>query len=164
MATIPEVQEIEGERWSFLVKSRSRPTHKPWRVDLEAYTWNGACDCEDFHFSREPDLRRGAKASDDLRCHHILRARSYLFEEIFPKLAVAMGGPKMASPGAGYSPSTRVKHDLKAIQNVGDLIALRTMIDAQIEERLEHHGTDKQNRGNQREPQRPAPKIYHLKN
>ena len=159
MPTTEECTPVEGMRWTFDIKSRSRPTQKPWRVDLEAYHWNGACDCEDFRFNKESDLSHGAKPSDDYRCYHILTARSYVMEEIFPLLAKALGGPTMAEPGAGESQMTQAKKAIRALQgHVPNLIELRQMITGLIDECYEDQ-TDSQPSP---EPQRPAQKIYHL--
>lgn len=160
MAEIKEVTPIEGERWSFHVHSRSRPGLRH-RVDLEAYNWNGACDCEDFNFNREPDLRRGAAAHDDWRCYHLRVARSFVMEEVFPMLAKAMGGPKMPTPGAGQSTLTRAKRSIKDIKDVGDLISLRNEITALIDEQIDHE-SDHPDSNPSRESQRPAPKVYNL--
>lgn len=159
MPTIEECKPVSGERWIFEIKSRSRPTQKPWRVDLEAYNWNGACDCEDFRFSREKDLTLGAKPGDDYRCYHILTARSYVMEEIFPKLAMALGGPRMPTPGEGTSAKTRAREAIKALRgDVANLMEMRQLITGQIEESYEEQ-TDSDSSP---EPKRTPPKIYHL--
>lgn len=159
MPTIEECKPVEGERWIFEIKSRSRPTQKPWRVDLEAYNWNGACDCEDFRMSREKDLTLGAKPGDDYRCYHILTARSYVLEEVFPLLAKALGGPKMPTPGEGTSAMTRAKDAIRGLQGrVSNLMELRQMITGLIDECYEEQ-TDSQP---DPKPERPAQKIYHL--
>lgn len=157
-----EVQPIEGKRWCFRVHSRSRPElfHE---VDLEAYTWNGACACENFMFAHAPELERGAKASDDMRCYHIITARSYVMEYVFPKLALAMGGPKMATAGEGESAATRAKQAIKSIRDVSLLMELRQLITGQIDEVV---GRDYENASNPKqsaEPRRSAQKVYHLK-
>ncbi len=84
-----EVTPIEGETFTFMVSSRSRPS-APHRVEIDAYGFNGACSCESHKFRNEPKLCRGAKAEDALRCVHIRRARSYFLDEILPVIAKSL--------------------------------------------------------------------------
>lgn len=84
-----EIKPEEGSWVVYFVHSRTRASIY-WRVDLEAYDWNGACDCEHFKFHCEPNLVRGAKASDDFRCYHIKMARSHVMDEVFPTLLEAI--------------------------------------------------------------------------
>lgn len=164
-SAMQEVTPVEGMRWTFHVRSRSRPTQKPWVVDLEAYNWSGACDCEDFHFSREPDLKAGAKAGDDYRCYHILVCRSYVMEEIFPKLAQALGGPRMPTPGEGAGARTRARELIESIKTVPGLMELRQLITGRIDELTDNEHqepTGEPDPDAEPKPQRAAQKIYHL--
>ncbi len=81
-----DVERIAGETFSFFVASESRAT-SPHRVEIDAYHFNGACSCPDFKCRKEPKLSRGAKPSDELRCRHVRKARSYFLDEILPILA-----------------------------------------------------------------------------
>lgn len=157
-----EVQIIEGKRWCFEVHSRSRPGQKH-EVDLEAYSWNGACACENFHFAHGKDLEHGAKPSDDLRCYHILTARSYVMEEIFPKLAKALGGPKMVNAGEGQSHQARAREAIQSVKDVGLLMQLRQLIDKQIDDIIGENEHETETDSNQdSEPERAPQKVYHL--
>lgn len=53
----------------------------PHLVDLSSYSGNGACDCRDFVFRKEPDLRLGRRPSPITRCKHIKAAREALLNE-----------------------------------------------------------------------------------
>lgn len=77
----PEVKPDEFEKHTFTVQSRSEAV-KPYRVYLDAYSWNGMCNCADFEFRFRPHLERGENPGDDKRCWHIKRARSYYLDEI----------------------------------------------------------------------------------
>lgn len=154
-----EVTIIEGKRWCFEVHSRSRPGQKH-EVDLEAYSWNGMCACENFHFAHGKDLEHGAKPSDDLRCYHILAARSYVMEEIFPKLAKALGGPRMQTAGEGPSPAHRAKEAILSVRDPGLLMQLKQIIDQQIDKLTgrDYEPNPEQSSESNRHPQ----KIYSL--
>src|SRR4051812_22136675 len=97
MPVVEDVEEIGHEHFRFYVISRADQTHKHL-VDLEGYRFNGWCGCERFKFACEPELSRGAKPDDRLRCWHIKRARSYFMDNILPKLAEALHGPKAPAP------------------------------------------------------------------
>lgn len=71
-------EPVPGERLTFRVASRSRP--KPWRVDLEAWGFNGECECEAFNFHHLPKLKADfleGRPARRRRCWHIQRAFEY---------------------------------------------------------------------------------------
>jgi hypothetical protein len=77
----PDVSPVSNEPGRFRVTSRSGRGSR--LVDLFMWSFNGACDCEDFEMRHAPKLRRGAAPAAALRCHHIRRAR-----ELFLDLAL----------------------------------------------------------------------------
>jgi len=88
-----EVTPIAGERFCYTVLSRS--TGGAWRVDLEAYGGNGACDCPNFQFACRPALENGARPSMSLRCYHIKRTILFAWDDLFPALLTAMTEGKL---------------------------------------------------------------------
>lgn len=80
------VTEIAGEFFRFHCGSRSSPG-KEYLVDLEENDWAGRCGCIHFEMKCQPKLNKGHAPCDGLRCSHIRRCRSYLLDEILPKLA-----------------------------------------------------------------------------
>ena len=92
-----DVWPIAEEMFSFYVRSRTNQNF-PHTVDLESYKWAGQCDCEHYKFRCEPELSRGAPASDRLRCAHIKAARSYFLDEILPKIAAQVRGIGKSAP------------------------------------------------------------------
>jgi hypothetical protein len=85
------VREIEGEPLRLLVPSR---THRnaEYLVDLEEYDFNGACVCQDFEMRHQPLLVRGAKPDNQMRCWHILIARTYFLNRELRAAAARMRG------------------------------------------------------------------------
>lgn len=77
----PDVRPDEFERHTFHVQSRSEGRGN-YKVYLDAYDWNGACNCQHFEFRMRPELERFAMPSDGLRCWHIKKARSYYLDEL----------------------------------------------------------------------------------
>lgn len=115
----PLVVPVPGEIMRFTVQSRSRPHSVQHTVDLEYYDWSGGCSCEAFQFNFAPKLERGAKPSDDLRCIHLKRARSYFLDEILPRIADQLN-TKTAPP----PPLAAAKEAVTALAP-GDLMRLR---------------------------------------
>lgn len=152
MPKIEEVTPIKGERWSFNVHSSSRPGMM-WRVDLEGFKWNGHCPCENFMFNHAPTLTRGAAPSDEHRCRHIKRARSYVMEVIFPMIAARM----VCCP----TPMDRGREAIASIEAMNDLVALRQFIDQKIDN-ITNESEPETNPEPGGEPRRPSPKIYNL--
>lgn len=73
---LPNVEPIAGEPGCFWVQSNSRLGIRH-RVDMLAFSGNGACGCERFEFEVGPYLRRGAKPSLNLECRHIRLVRHW---------------------------------------------------------------------------------------
>lgn len=83
---------IPGELLCFNVRSHRDPGVQ-YRVELDAYNYNGACSCEHFTIRLEPELAkqgRHAKPSPLLRCKHIMEARDSFMDEVLPKLGQAI--------------------------------------------------------------------------
>jgi hypothetical protein len=94
------VDLVDGEYFTFRIGSRSRPDRTHF-VDLEENEWNGKCDCEFFSMKCQPKLNRGATPCDGLRCAHIRRARSYLLDNVLPKLSAALKDSNREREAAG---------------------------------------------------------------
>lgn len=92
-------------RWK--VKSRTDP-HVEYAVELDSYSCNGECVCDDFNFNRRPHLARGLTPEqaltlglmklkpfhrDDpanaLRCFHIMQGRDMFADHAIKSFAAA---------------------------------------------------------------------------
>lgn len=81
----PDVHPDHYEQHTFYVDSRVKGRNRgPYRVVLNAYSWNGWCSCWDFYFNKEKHLSKGAFPSEELRCFHIKRARAYWVDVLGP--------------------------------------------------------------------------------
>jgi len=63
------------------VESIGKPKF-PHLVVLTDYDGNGACDCENFIFSKLPELRLGRRPQPATRCKHIRAAREALLNRV----------------------------------------------------------------------------------
>lgn len=81
----PDVRHDEYEPFTLRVQSRTSSGGN-YRVCLNAYQWNGLCNCQDFTMRKQPELERGEPPSERLRCWHIKRARAYYLDEVGRKL------------------------------------------------------------------------------
>lgn len=136
-----DVEPYEGEFLRYMVRSKSRPGHT-WLVDLSSYDFNGFCPCEAFTFRCGPELARGAKPSNKLRCSHIRSARSFFLDEILPRLAPALGEQvkQRAQPDGGPA-QLRIRRALVEItkgqdtkaQKLGALMFIREIVTAALE-------------------------------
>ncbi len=73
----------------FLVQSYTRGN--TWYVvDLEAFDWNGKCDCPKFAFNFEKHLKAGAAPAPRWQCKHLDDVSFYFRVQILPKLAAAI--------------------------------------------------------------------------
>jgi hypothetical protein len=140
MPEVPEVEEIAGEFFRFHVISRTNPAQKHL-VDLEAYKWNGWCQCERFQFACDPQVSRGAKPDDVNRCWHLKRARSYFLDTILPKLAQALKTPGPPDQPTAVTPLGRAKVAASALTRLGDLVALQRTVETKINELSDEHPT-----------------------
>jgi hypothetical protein len=85
----PIVEEIPGEPLRFLVHSRTAEL-KQYLVDLEEFDFNGQCGCDNFEYRFQPMLKKGAPASDQLRCWHIRQSRQFFLELTLREKAAEM--------------------------------------------------------------------------
>lgn len=112
----PALPTPYDEALRFLVPSRTDP-HTKYAVELDSYTCNGECVCDDFRFSMEPKLVRGYSGTrafteglvklrpfqrDDprnaLRCYHIMQARDMFADHAIQSFTAA----KKAHPSQAH--------------------------------------------------------------
>lgn len=112
---VPWVVRLEGHWFVYDVQSISEPA-RPRRVDIEAYNWNGDCDCPRMKFKRG-ELERGAKPDDKMRCSHIKAARSFALDEVMPMLAAALGGKKPPEKPLAEETPAHILNKIKTLIN-----------------------------------------------
>lgn len=149
MPEIPRVIAIPGEWWTFNVHSWSKPGTRH-RVELDAFGWNGSCTCEWYEYNCAPELSRGAAPCDGYRCRHIHVARSYVLDEILPKLAKAMRGERVPESNAELRPLAKARASIMGLTEMRELSAISEL----IEERMQQVLVD---------PPAAVPKVYHLR-
>jgi len=80
LSEVRGVTAVPHEVWCFTVTSLSRPHDPPYRVELDAYDFNGQCPCKRFTFSLQKRLEAGARPGDKYRCNHLKRAWTFWME------------------------------------------------------------------------------------
>lgn len=145
---VPIISARAGEglfRFDARSVSRASLTHL---VDLRDYWWNGGCGCEAFQMKYEPELARGAKPSDKLRCSHIKAARSFFLDEILPKIADSFEGKGNPPPSRELVSEIRAavqvlvdNRKAKPGALVGELMALKDFIVGKLDEVLTPKGS-----------------------
>jgi hypothetical protein len=83
-----EVQEFQGERCRYLVRSRTNPRTN-YLVDLLENDGIGGCTCVAWQARFWPDIRRrGLKAHDEMRrCYHLNAARERFLNDVLVTMA-----------------------------------------------------------------------------
>jgi hypothetical protein len=76
----PDVRQDDSEPYSFWVLSSDG--RNEYKVQLHLYNFNGWCGCQNYEFACWPELSRGAKPEDRLKCKHIKRARDFYLDKI----------------------------------------------------------------------------------
>jgi hypothetical protein len=78
--------QVGGEPLCYLVKSADDPAAE-YRVELEPYSGNGWCGCDDFEARRWKAAREGKTPGVHTRCRHIMMALMFLGETVVRRVA-----------------------------------------------------------------------------
>ncbi len=80
------VRNVTHEVGRYWVQSRSQPDQEHL-CDLLYFDGNGKCSCQNFQFTCEPKLVRGAKPDKTLRCWHLRLAREVFLQDVLTVMA-----------------------------------------------------------------------------